>query len=125
MAADDKSVVEFTLSAGQCHDAPQGRILMETVGKQDTVIPLIMDKAYEDDLTRYIAQMLKFEPVVPPKANRKDTWDYDKELYKRRNEIERLFRRLQGFRRIFCRYEKLDIMYIAFIQFALVFLSIR
>jgi len=53
MAADDKSVVEFTLSAGQCHDAPQGRILMETVGKQDTVIPLIMDKAYEDDLTRY------------------------------------------------------------------------
>ena len=125
MAADDKSVVEFTLSAGQCHDAPQGRILMETVGKQDTVIPLIMDKAYEDDFTRYIAQTLKFEPVVPPKANRKDTWDYDKELYKRRNEIERLFRRLQGFRRIFCRYEKLDIMYIAFIQFALVFLSIR
>ena len=125
MAADDKSVVEFTLSAGQCHDAPQGRILMETVGKQDTVIPLIMDKAYEDDLTRYIAQMLKFEPVVPPKANRKDAWDYDKELYKRRNEIERLFRRLQGFRRIFCRYEKLDIMYVGFIQFALVFLSIR
>ena len=125
MAVDDKTVVEFILSAGQYHDAPQGRILMETVGKQDTVIPLIMDKAYEDDLTRYIAQMLKFEPVVPPKSNRNDPWDYDKELYKKRNEIERLFRRLQGFRRIFCRYDKLDIMYIAFIQLALVFLSIR
>ena len=125
MAADDKTVVELTLSAGQCHDAPQGRILMETVGKQDTVIPLIMDRAFEDDLTRFIAQMLKFEPIVPPKSNRNDPWDYDKELYKRRNEIERLFRRLQGFRRIFCRYEKLDIMYIGVIQFALVFLSIR
>ena len=75
--------------------------------------------------TRYIAQMLKFEPVVPPKSNRNDPWDYDKELYKKRNEIERLFRRLQGFRRIFCRYDKLDIMYIGFIQFALVFLSIN
>ena len=125
MAADDKTVVEFTLSAGQCHDAPQGRILMETVGKQETIIPLIMDRAYEDDFTRYIAQMLKFEPIVPPKTNRNDPWDYDKELYKKRNEVERLFRRLQGFRRIFCRYEKLDIMYIGFVQFALVFMSIK
>ena len=31
-----------------------------------------------------------------------------RELYKRRNEIERLFRRLKGFRRIFSRFEKLD-----------------
>jgi len=69
MAANAKTVVEFILSAGQFHDAPQGRILMETVGRQKTVIPLIMDKAYEDDHTRYIAQMLKFAPIVPPKSN--------------------------------------------------------
>ena len=31
-------------------------------------------------------------------------WQYDKELYKRRNEIERLFHRLKGFRRIFSRF---------------------
>ena len=29
---------------------------------------------------------------------------YDREIYKRRNEIERLFRRLKGFRRIFSRF---------------------
>jgi transposase len=29
------------------------------------------------------------------------------EMYKRRNEIERLFRRLKGFRRIFSRFDKL------------------
>ena len=124
MAANERSVIELTLSAGQLHDAPQGRLLMETVGKQKMVIPLIMDRAYEDDCTRYIAQTLKFEPIVPPKSNRKAPWDYDKELYKRRNEVERLFRLLQRFRRIFCRFEKLDIMYIGFIQLALVFMTI-
>ena len=125
MTANEKIAVELTLSAGQLHDAPQGRILIETVGKQDSVIPLIMDRAFEDDHTRYIAQMLKFEPVVPPKSNRTNPWGYDKELYKKRNEVERFFRLIQGFRRIFCRFEKLDIMYLAFIQLALVFLSIR
>ena len=125
MTANEKIAAELILSAGQLHDAPQGRILIETVGKQDAVIPLIMDRAFEDDQTRYIAQMLKFEPVVPPKSNRTNTWEYDKELYKKRNEVERFFRMIQGFRRIFCRFEKLDIMYLGFIQLALVFLSIR
>ena len=97
---------------------------METVGKQSKITPIIMDKAYEDNETQLVAQSLKFEPVVPPKSNRKDPWEYDKELYKMRNMIERFFRRLQGFRRVFVRYEKLDIMYMAFIQLALVFVSI-
>ena len=38
---------------------------------------------------------LGYELVVPPKKNFKEQRDYDKELYKRRNEIERLFRRLK------------------------------
>ena len=84
-----------------------------------------MDKAYEDDLTRYIAQMLKFDPIVPPKSNRKDPWEFDKELYKFRNEVERLFRLIQGFRRVFCRFDKLDVMYAAFVQLALVYISIK
>jgi len=47
-------------------------------------------------------------PVVPPKSNRLHPWDYDHAVYKKRNESERLFRRLKGFRRIFSRSEKLD-----------------
>lgn len=30
----------------------------------------------------------------------------DKEMYRRRNEVERLFRRLRGFRNIFTRFDK-------------------
>ncbi len=42
------------------------------------------------------------------------------QLYKRRNEIERLFRRLKGFRRIFSRFDKLDVVFVGFIIFALI-----
>jgi len=125
LASSSTRAVAFSLSAGQSHDAPEGRLLLETVGKQKHLTPLVMDRAYEDELTRYIAQMLKFEPIVPPKSNRANPWEYDKELYKLRNEVERLFRLIQGFRRVFCRFDKLDIMYAAFIQIALIFVSIK
>ena len=124
MTANDKTAVDFLLSEGQCHDAPQGRLLMETVGKLKKQIPLVMDRAYEDDYTRYLAQVLYFIPIVPPKKNRKNPWEYDKILYRRRNEIERLFRRLINFRRVFVRYDKLDVMYIGFVQLALIFMTI-
>jgi len=125
IAANAMRVIDFILSPGQNHDAPQGRILLEAVGKQKGFTPLLMDRAYEDDFTQYIAQTLGFSPVVPPKKNRKSPWDYDKNLYKLRNEIERLFRKIQGFRRILVRFEKLDIMYLGFIQFALVYTDIK
>ena len=52
-------------------------------------------------------------------------WKLKKALYRRRNEIERLFRRLKGFRRIFSRFDKLDLVFIAFIYFALVVEALR
>ena len=125
MSANDRTAVDFTLSEGQLHDAPQGRLLMETVGKLKSITPLVMDRAYEDDLTRFIAQTLNFQPVVPPKSNRKNPWVYDEALYKRRNEIERLFRLLDGFRRVFVRFDKLDMMYMGFIKIALIYVAIK
>ena len=74
----------------------------------------------EGDETRALAVELGYTPVVPPKSNRKDPWDYDKELYKQRNQVERLFRRIKRFRRIFTRYDKLDVIFLAFVYFALI-----
>ena len=79
-----------------------------------------MDRAYEGDAMQEIVRNFGMEPVVPPKKNRLAPWEYDRELYKKRNEVERLFRRLKGFRRVFSRFEKLDIMFVGFVQFALV-----
>jgi transposase len=84
-----------------------------------------MDRAYEGNETRQLALDLGFIAVVPPLCTRVEPWRYDKEMYKRRNEIERLFRRLKGFRRIFSRFDKLDVMFMGFLCFALVVEALR
>ncbi len=99
--------------------------MLQRFGKRPGPIPLLMDRAYEGDETRQLAVELGYVPVVPPKNNRRTPWDYDHALYKRRNEIERLFRRLKGFRRLFSRFDKLDVMFLAFISFALIVDGLR
>lgn len=86
---------------------------------------LLMDRAYEGNETRQLALDLGSIPVVPPKSTRAEPWGYSKAWYRRRNEIERLFRRLKGFRRIFSRFDRLDIMFMAFLCFALVVEGLR
>jgi transposase len=74
---------------------------LRELGKARFPLHLIMDRAYEGAETRQLALEPGFIPVVPPKQNRITAWEYDRAMYKRRNEIERLFRRLKGFRRSF------------------------
>ena len=46
-------------------------------------------------------------------------------MYRRRNEIERLSRRFKGFRRVFSRFDKLDVMFKGFISLALIVDGVR
>ena len=125
VAANDRTAVTLSLSAGQAPDAPEGRELLRRLGPQQGVMALVMDRAYEGNETRQLALELGFTPVVPPLSTRVHPWEYDRELYKRRNEIERLFRRLKGFRRIFSRFDKLDALFQGFILVALIFDALR
>ena len=84
-----------------------------------------MDRAYEGDETRQLARELGYVPVVPPNPNRLVPWEYDQILYRRRNESERLFRRLMAYRRVFSRFDKLDVLFVGFIVFALIFEALR
>jgi transposase len=120
VAADARTAVTFSLSPGQAHDAPEGRRLLQSLGPTSRPIHLLMDRAYEGNETRQLALDLGFVPVVPPTRTRLDPWEYDRAMYKRRNEVERLFRRLKGYRRIFSRFEKLDAMFLGFLSFVLV-----
>ena len=80
-----------------------------------------MDRAYEDNETRALTLRQGLIPVVPPKKNRRIPWQYDTELYKRRNQIERFFLRIKRFRKVFTRYDKLDIIYFSVVTLALIF----
>ena len=125
VAANARTAITFALSPGNAHDAPEGRALLSELGPMPEKLCLLMDRAYEGDETRQLVLDLGMIPVVPPKSNRIEPWEYDRALYKKRNEIERLFRRLKGFRRIFSRFEKLDVVFIAFLYFALIVEALR
>ena len=121
ISADAQTAVTFSLSPGNAGDAPEGRKLLNTLENSGwDGVNVIMDKAYEGDETRQLVFDLGMEPVVPPKSNRVAPWNYSEAIYKKRNEIERLFRRLKGFRRIFSRFEKLDVMFTFFILASLI-----
>ena len=101
------------------------RIKVEAVCLDSTSVKVHPDgtgalKKYEGDNMRSKAMEKGYSPVVPPKSNRKDPWEYDRERYKQRNEIERYFLRLKRFRRIFTRYDKLDVLFCGFIHFAMI-----
>jgi transposase len=113
------------LSPGNAHDAPEGRELLRELGPMPEGLPMLMDRAYEGNETRQLVLDLRMVPVVPPKSNRIDPWRYDRTLYKKRNEIERLFRRMKGYRRIFSRFEKLDVVFLGFLCFAFIVEALR
>ncbi len=125
VAADDRNVLTWSLTPGQAGDAPEGRRLIQALGPHDGRVAILMDSAYEDNATRALAQSQGLEPVVPPNPKRRQPWQYDKQLYRRRTQIERLFRRLKAWRRVFTRYDKLDVMFAGFITVALIAEGLR
>ena len=126
MAATARCALKLALSPGQAGDAPQGRALLKNLGGAPGAgCALCMDRAYEGDETRRLAEELGFVPVVPPHPNRVQPWEYNRVTYRRRNEVERLFRRLKGYRRVCTRYDKLDVLFLAFVHLALIFDALR
>jgi transposase len=93
----------FFLTGGQAHDLQGADALLPQM-KADTVLP---DKAFDAD-ERVIEPLLAQgkTPVIPPKSNRKEQRNFDKELYKARHLIENFVCKLKQFRAIATRYDK-------------------
>ena len=53
------------------------------------------DRAYDIDAIRQMIAAAGKEAVIPPRSNRVKPADYDKEKYKGRNQVERLFNRFR------------------------------
>ena len=68
---------------------------------------LIADKAYDTNQLRNLLSQLDIHAVIPSIARRKSLIPYDRDAYRERNLIERMFARLKDFRRVATRYDKL------------------
>ena len=63
--------------------------------------------------------------VVPPKRNRTAPWDYDREAYKGRNMVERVFNRMKHHRKAATRYDRLDETFLANLQLILIAIQLK
>ncbi len=79
---------------------------------------LTADRSYDASKFRDWLRAHGCEAVIPPNPTRKHPHPYDKQAYKARNLIERMFCRLKDFRRIATRYDKRADIYLSSILLA-------
>ena len=74
---------------------------------------MIADKGYESNRILAFIRSTGATAVIPPKSNRKEPWEYNKELYRERNLIERAFNKLKHWRRVATRYDRRSIYFLS------------
>ena len=92
------------VSAGNINDMTMAQALIEAAGRFDR---LIADKGYDTNAIRALVERRGAQAVIPSTASRKASIPYDREAYRARNLVERLWCRLKDWRRIATRYDKL------------------
>ncbi|MEG6551725.1 IS5 family transposase [Desulfocurvibacter africanus] len=109
--------VDIFLSAGQTNDKVPAWCLVE--GRQ--VEYVVADKAYDSESLVTFIEAHGAQAVIPPRRCSKPR-DYDREIYKKRNLIERFFNKIKHHRRIATRYDKLARNYLAWVTLAVILL---
>jgi transposase len=113
--------LDLVLSGGQQHDVTQAQLLLW--GQPGEYV--LADKGYDAQYVRDLILAQGGQPVLPERRNRKQPQGYDRELYKARYSVECFFNKLKYYRRVFSRFDKLGLRYIAFVQFAALLIWLR
>ena len=113
--------MRFIAGPGQQNDAARADELIDGL-KADCVLG---DKGYDSDALRQKIKDQGGQPVIPPRKNRKIAIEYDKDLYKERNAVERFFNKLKHFRRVATRYDKLLVNFMGFVKLASIAIWLR
>jgi len=86
------------LTVGNCADISVARQCLEPyVTKGCTVIA---ERGYDANHLRDWLSETNVTACIPPRKNRKVQFEYDTDLYKTRNIVERMFNRLKGWRQL-------------------------
>ena len=92
------------LTPGNVSDVKAAPALIERAGRMRY---LLGDKGYDADRLRRALREIGTVPVIPGRRNRKRVIRYDRQRYKDRHLIENAFCRIENFRRVATRYDKL------------------
>jgi len=86
---------------------------------------VLADRAYDADRFMDLIYEAGAQPVIPPRRHRRYQHPYDRDLYKERNQIERMFAKLKEFRRVATRYDKLLQNFLGFVKIAAIQLWLK
>ena len=106
----------FLLSPGNDHDSKHAVSLLGQVNIEGSNV--LGDKAYGAKAIRDYIESQEASYTIPPKNDVADPWPVDWYAYKERHLVECFFQKLKWFRRVFTRYEKLDVSFLAFVYIA-------
>ena len=90
--------VHLRLTAGNRADISQARQCLEPYVCKGTTV--IADRGYDANHLREWLMQAGATPCIPPRKNRKLQFEYDADLYKTRNIIERMFNRIKDWRQL-------------------------
>jgi len=124
-ALSEDVAIGIALSSGNEADCQYYAPLQDQARCQVNANATVLDKGYDSDAIRYDIREHGQQDVIPSRSNRKQQWDYDRELYKQRNRIERLINKLKHFRAVATRYQKLSNTFLALVLLALSILIVR
>ena len=113
--------MRFILTGGHAADCKQALALLDGLRAE----AVLADKGYDADYIVEAISGMNALAVIPPKSNRIVQREYDKELYKERNLVERMFNKLKHFRRIATRYDKTAASFMAFLNVAAIYLWLK
>ena len=117
------------MTPGPRHDITQAEALLKqcslTPEQRAEIEAVLADKGYDSDAFIEMIAVLEAEAVIPSRKGRKAPRDYDVELYKARNLVERFFNRIKHYRRVATRYEKSVQNYVSFLHVASIMVWLR
>ena len=115
-------LIKVILTGGDVHDSECAIDLLSEVKIEGKAV--LADKAFSAECIRSFIASHNAVVCIPDKSNAVVKHDFDKELYKQRNIIERFFHRIKKFRHISTRYDKLSVCFLSFVILAAIMIQI-
>ena len=113
--------LHFMLTAGQRHDITCAEALTSGYNSEYVIADTSYDSmAFIESITDRGAV-----PVIPPRANRRDSRTYDVHLYRERHLVECCINKIKQYRRISSRFDKLAVRYMGFLSFVATIIWLR
>ena len=108
------------LTAGNANDCTVATSLIDRM--QARAKTFLADKGCDTDEIREELKKRKVEARIPSKANRKEPIPHDETKYARRQEIERMFGRIEDWRSIAMRYDRCHDLFMGAVVLASIFI---